>query len=97
MTKRNVTVVLEDESARWLRVEAARNDTSVSKYLGALVERERSRAEGYDDARARFMAREPRRLGTAGRELSDELPGRDEIHERTGGTSSSGGRQGGEA
>ena len=91
MSKRNVTVVLSDESARWLRVEAAHNDTSVSRYLGALVDRERNRAEGYDDARARFMARKPRLLGTEGRDLCEELPSRDEVHERTGGSPSTSG------
>jgi hypothetical protein len=78
MSKRNVTVVLEEDSARWLRVEAARRDTSVSQYLGELVEEERRRAEGYDAARAVFMAREPRPLGPFG----EPLPSRDEIHER---------------
>ena len=31
---RNVTVTLEEEVARWARLEAARNDTSVSRLLG---------------------------------------------------------------
>ena len=78
MAKRNVTVVLEEESARWIRVEAARRDTSVSKYLGELVESERRRCEGYLAARERFMAREPRALGPAG----EPLPSRAELHER---------------
>lgn len=78
MPKRNVTVVLEEESARWIRVEAARRDTSVSKYLGELVESERRRSEGYLAAQNRFMAREPRALGPAG----EPLPSRAELHER---------------
>ncbi len=78
MGKRNVTIVLEEESARWIRVEAARRDTSVSKYLGELVESERRRSEGYLAARKRFMAREPRALGPAG----EPLPSRAELHER---------------
>lgn len=85
MKKRNVTVVLGDDSARWLRVEAARNDTSVSKYLGTLVELERNRADGYDEARARFMGRQPRPLGDENVDLGEELPSRSEVHERTGG------------
>ncbi len=78
MGKRNVTVVLEEESARWIRVEAARRDTSVSRYLGELVESERRRSEGYLAARERFMAREPRALGPAG----EPLPSRADLHER---------------
>jgi len=34
---RNVTVTLEEEVARWARVEAARRNTSVSRLLGALL------------------------------------------------------------
>ena len=78
MGKRNVTVVLEEESAHWIRVEAARRNTSVSKYLGELVDGERRRCEGYLAAQKRFMAREPRALGPAG----EPLPSRAELHER---------------
>lgn len=76
--KRNVTVVLSADSARWLRVAAAERDMSVSQFVGELVERERARAEGYDQARTRFLARRPRRLGPPGQ----RLPTRAEIHER---------------
>ena len=34
---RNVTVTLEEDVARWARVEAARLDTSVSRLLGELL------------------------------------------------------------
>lgn len=33
----NVTVTLEEEVARWARIEAARRDTSVSRLLGELL------------------------------------------------------------
>ncbi len=42
---RNVTVTLEEEVAQWARIEAARQDTSVSRLLGALL-RERMSAHG---------------------------------------------------
>ena len=76
--KTNVTIVLSRDAARWVRVEAARREVSVSRYLGELVERERERAEGYDAAMRRFLAREPRALGAPG----EPLPGRDERHAR---------------
>jgi hypothetical protein len=78
--KRNVTMVLSTDTARWLRIEAARRDVSVSQYLGDLVERERRQSERYDEMRARFMGRAPRRLGPAGA----RLPTRAELHEREG-------------
>jgi hypothetical protein len=34
---RNVTVTLEEDVAQWARIEAARQDTSVSRLLGALL------------------------------------------------------------
>jgi hypothetical protein len=34
---RNVTVTLEEDVARWARIEAARRDTSVSRLLGELL------------------------------------------------------------
>jgi hypothetical protein len=76
--KRNVTIVLDEESARWVRVAAARRDTSVSQFLGDLVARERSRDEGYESAMRRFLGRDPRILGPVGA----PLPTRDEIHRR---------------
>lgn len=76
--KKNVTVTLDEETARWVRIEAARRDTSVSRYLGELLEERRARVEGYETARRQFMAREPRPLRGPG----EPLPSRGERHER---------------
>ncbi|HUH13866.1 MAG TPA: hypothetical protein VMK65_12190 [Longimicrobiales bacterium] len=73
-----MTVVLDEAAARWLRIEAARRDNSVSQFLGELVERERAREPGYEAAMHRFLARPPRELGPRGR----PLPSREEMHER---------------
>lgn len=43
---RNVTVTLEEEVARWARVEAARRNTSVSRLLGALLKENMSTENG---------------------------------------------------
>lgn len=78
MTTRNVTVTLDEETARWVRVEAAKRDTSVSRFLGEILFERRRRTESYAAARAAFMAREPRPL----RRRGARLPTRDEIHDR---------------
>lgn len=78
--RRNVTVTLDEETARWVRVEAARADMSVSQFLGEVLAERRRRAEGYEAARDLFLSREPRPLRAPG----DRLPTRDEIHERPG-------------
>jgi len=76
--KKNITVVMDEDTARWVRIEAARRDLSVSAFLGEVLRREREREEGYDQARERFLSREPRPLDATGA----PLPDRDELHVR---------------
>lgn len=76
--RKNVTVVLSTDAARWLRIEAARRDTSISQYLSELIERERERDQGYGEAMQRFLSRAPTRLGAEG----GGMPDRAELHER---------------
>ena len=37
---KNVTVTLDPETARWARIEAAKGDTSVSRLIGEILQRE---------------------------------------------------------
>lgn len=78
--KKNVTVTLDREVARWARVEAARRGTSVSRMLGEMLEEKMRGDEAYDRAMERFFAQ------TAGVHRSDgrPLPTRDELHDRSG-------------
>lgn len=77
--RRNVTVSLDEETARWVRVEAAKRDVSVSRFLADLLADRRHRTEAYESARALFMGRDPRPLRRPG----TPLPGRDEVHRRS--------------
>ncbi len=43
---RNVTVTLEEDVAQWARIEAARQDTSVSRLLGTLLKERMSARNG---------------------------------------------------
>ena len=75
--KRNVTITLDESTARWARVEAARHDTSVSDFVGSLL-RERMRTDAeYGLAMAAF-------LGRASQDLSGgrAYPAREEMHDR---------------
>ena len=47
---KNVTVSMEEESLEWVRVKAARDNSSVSRYLGHLVEQARLRDGAYERA-----------------------------------------------
>jgi len=73
---RNVTVTLEEDVARWARLEAASKDTSVSRLLGEILKRAMLEEDGYQVAMRRALARKPF-LKTGGRYLS-----REEVHDR---------------
>ena len=74
---RNVTVVLEDEVARWARHAAAEHDTSVSRFLGDLLKERMLADRGYQRAMRAALAEKPLSSKWSGR-----LPSRDEAHER---------------
>lgn len=74
---RNVTVTLDEQVAKWARIEAARQDTSVSRLLGAILEERMLQDEAYEKSMRRALARKPF-LKSNGRYLS-----RDEAHDRT--------------
>jgi len=76
---KNVTVTLDEETARWARIEAARRDTSVSRMLGELLRREMEGRDAYEAARERYFSQTP------GVHRRDDrgLPPRDELHERS--------------
>lgn len=75
---RNVTITLEEEVARWARLEAARRDTSVSRLVGQMLHEKMVRDEGRRAAKERFFSIRPQIL----REAGHALPGRDELHDR---------------
>lgn len=75
---RNVTVTLEEEVARWARIEAARRETSVSRLLGEILKERMLNNDGYERAMRRALARKSF-LKTDGRYLS-----REEVHDRAG-------------
>ena len=56
---RNVTITLDEETASWARVEAARRDTSVSKLLGEILRTEMHQEAQYEAARQTYLAQKP--------------------------------------
>jgi hypothetical protein len=77
---KNVTVTMDEETARWARLEAARRDTSVSRLLGEILRREMRGEDAYELAMERFLSQEPAVHRGRGR----PLPSRDELHDRSG-------------
>lgn len=77
---KNVTVTLDEDTARWARIEAAKRDTSVSRLIGEMLAEQRARSENYEAARARYLSQSP----GVHRRPGQSLPARDELHDRNG-------------
>ncbi|GBD31509.1 MAG: hypothetical protein KatS3mg081_1220 [Gemmatimonadales bacterium] len=77
--KRNVTITLDEETARWARIEAARRDLSVSELLASLIRQQMAADRSYEIAMRDFLSRSSRPLKQGGK-----YPARDELHERQG-------------
>lgn len=76
---KNVTVTLDEETARWARVEAAHRDISVSSLLRDLIEQSMAGQTSFAAARERYLGRAPVQLKKTG-----GYPTRDELHDRAG-------------
>ena len=74
---RNITLTLEEEVARWARIEAAKEDVSVSRFLAGILKQRMAAQDDYAKAMRRALARKPF-LKTDGRYLS-----REEAHGRS--------------
>lgn len=76
---RNVTITLDEATARWARVEAARRDTSVSRLVGDLLRDLMIAEESYEQSMTAYLARAPKRL-----KRKAGYPSREELHDRAG-------------
>ena len=76
---KNVTITVDEVVARWARLEAARADTSVSRFVGDLLEERMRQDQEYDAAMERYLSVKPRVI-SKGR----SYPRREELHDRPG-------------
>lgn len=76
---KNVTVTLDEETARWARIEAAHRDMSVSALIRELLSGLMRGEAAYEDAMRRYLARAPTALKDQG-----PYPPREELHDRAG-------------
>jgi hypothetical protein len=76
---KNVTVTLDEETAQWARLEAARRDISVSSLLRDLLRESMGGQAAYAGARERYLSR-------PGSDLSSgaAYPKRNTLHDRAG-------------
>jgi hypothetical protein len=74
----NVTITLDEETARWARVEAAKSDVSTSRFIGEVLRRHMTDAAEYERARRSYSRRAVGAL-TSGHV---RYPSRDDLHRR---------------
>lgn len=77
---KNVTITLDEKTAAWVRVHAAKLGMSVSRVVGDLLRSRMRELSDYDSAMRRFLARKPTPLNRGG----GSYPRRDELHDRAG-------------
>ena len=75
---KNVTITLDEETARWARIEAAKQGTSISRLLGDMLNEHRKQEAMYSAAMSRFMARGPAPIKSQGQ----TYPKRDDLYDR---------------
>ncbi len=74
---KNVTIRLSDKAALWARRKAADENTSVSRFVGDLLERQMRLSDEYWRAFEHWKSSQPRAEASAAGRLS-----REEVHER---------------
>ncbi len=73
---KNITISMDEEVARWVRIRAAEQEMSVSRYVGNLLRQTMRESEEYRKAMRRNLARKPVPIS------SGPYPSREELHDR---------------
>jgi len=69
---------MDEEAARWVRVEAAKRDMSVSRFVAKILRESMQDSLAYQRAMRKNLARKPQPIS------SGPYPTRDELHDRPG-------------
>ncbi len=72
-----MTIALDEATARWARVEAAKQDTSLSEFLASLLRERMTQEQEYAHAMEAYLALTPKKLKRSG-----TYPKRGAVHER---------------
>jgi plasmid stability protein len=75
---KNITITLDEDIARWVRIRAAEHEKSVSRLLRELLQEKMAEDRGYAQAMETFLSVRPSRI----RKKGVRYPSRDEIHGR---------------
>ncbi len=55
----NLTITTDEETLRWARIEAAKQNTSVSKLVGEMLAEQRKKRDEYDRAMEEYLSSPP--------------------------------------
>jgi hypothetical protein len=69
---------MDDETAQWVRIEAARRDSSVSRWVAQLLRQQMTESSEYEQARRSYESRQPSALKSP----ADRYPDRADLYER---------------
>ncbi len=75
---KNVTITLDERVARWARIRAAEQNTSVSRFVGELLREKMVDEEEYLVAKEQYLSQPPRKLKKPGA----KYPSREALHDR---------------
>jgi hypothetical protein len=77
---KNVTITLDEEVARWARIMAAKENTSVSRLVGEMLREKMLEEQNYQIAMQLYLSQSPKVLKSQG----EKLPGREALYDRKG-------------
>ena len=77
---RNVTITLDEEVARWARIMAAEQNTSVSRLVGELLREKMIEKQNHQVAMQQYLSQPPKMLKSPG----EKFPAREALYERKG-------------
>lgn len=75
---KNVTISLHEEVARWARIRAAEQETSVSRLIGELLKQKMLDDKAYGASMQQYLSRSAKALKRPGA----GYPRREELHDR---------------
>lgn len=77
---KNVTITLDEKTAAWLRVHAAKRGMSVSRFVGEVLQERMLELRAYNDAMRSFLGHMP----FAFQFIGGRRPTREALHDRGG-------------
>ena len=77
---KNITITLDEKTARWTRAHAAKHNKSVSRLVGEMLQKHMRESREYDEAMRYWLSRKPYKFEKSG----GRYPTREELHHRAG-------------